>query len=98
MLFSNTEGMQTKSSVQRRVKRSAAKVSVSCPDSIKFYNKSMGKVDLVDQRSAAYYLDRKSYIRFYLRIFFDLMDIVCVNSYIASNTLHPGDLTLLNFK
>ena len=53
MLFSNIEGMQTKSSVQRRVKRSAAKVSVSCPDSIKFYNKSMGKVDLVDQRSAA---------------------------------------------
>ena len=48
MLFSNIEGMQTKSSVQRRVKRSAAKVSVSCPDSIKFYNKSMGKVDLVD--------------------------------------------------
>ena len=84
--------------VQRRVKRSAAKVSVSCLDMIKFYNKRIGKVDLVDQRTAAYYLDGKSSIRFYLRIFFDLVDVACVNSYIASNMLHPDDLTLLNFK
>ena len=84
--------------VQRRVKRSAAKVSVSCLDMIKFYNKRIGKVDLVDQRTAAYYLDRKSSIRFYLRIFFDLVDVACVNSYIASNILHPDDLTILNFK
>ena len=92
------EGMQTKSSVQRRVKDSAAKVSVSCPDVIKLCNKGMGEVDLVDQRTAAYHLDRKSSIRFYLRIFFDLIDFTCVNSYIAYNMLHLDDLILLIFK
>ena len=30
----------------------------------KMYNKGMGGVDLIDQRSAVYHLDRKSTIRF----------------------------------
>ena len=98
MLFTNIEGTQSKSSVQHWVKGSAAKVSVSCPDVIKFYNKGMGGVDLVDQKTAAYHLDRKSSIRLYLRTFFDLMDDAFVSSYIACNKLHPDDLTLLNFK
>ena len=58
----------------------------------------MGGVDLVGQRTATYHLDRKSSIRFYLRIFFDLMDVACASSYIAYNMLHPDDLALLNFK
>ena len=31
----------------------------------------------MDQRTAAYRLERKPSVRFYLRIFFDLMDIIC---------------------
>ena len=58
----------------------------------------MGGVDLVDQRTATYHLDRKSSVRFYLRIFFDLMDVTCANSYIVYNMLQPGGITLLNFK
>ena len=54
----------------------------------------MGGVDLI----AAYHLDRKSRVRFYLRIFFDLMDVACVNSFVVNNMLHPSDLTLLDFK
>ena len=93
ILFSSNEGMKINLSVQHRVKGSAA---VSCPDVIKFY---IGRVDLVDQRTAAYYLDRKSSMRFYLRIFFDLMNVVCASSYyIAFNMLHPDHLTFLNFK
>ena len=98
MLFSNNDGMQTKSLVQRRAKHSAAKASVFCPDVIKFYYEVMNEVDLVDQRTAAYHLDKKFNIRFYLRIFFDLMDGAYANSYIAYNILHPDDLILLNFK
>ena len=97
-LFSNTEGMQTKSSVQRQIKGSAGKVNVSCPDVIKFHNNGMGGMDLLDQRTTAYHLDRKSYIRFYLRMFFDLIDVAFANSYIFYNMLHPDDLTRLNFK
>lgn len=98
LLFTNIEGLQAVSSVQRRMKGSSSKVSVSCPDVIKRYNKGMGGVDLFDQRTAAYHLDRKSSIRFYLRIFFDLMDASIANSFIAYNMLHPGNLTLLDFK
>ena len=43
--------------------------------SIKIYNKGMGGVVLVDQTAFAYYLDRKSSIRFYLRTFSDFMGI-----------------------
>ena len=64
----------------------------------KCYNKGMGGLDLIDERTAVYHLDRKSSIRFCLRIFFDLIDVGCVNSYIAYSILHPVDLTLLNFK
>lgn len=97
MLFSNITGMQSTSTVQRRQEGSASKITVSCPDVIKMYNQGMGGVDLVDQRAAACHLDRKS-IRFYLRIFFDLMDVACANAFIAYNMKHPNDLTLLDFK
>ena len=46
---------------------------VSCPDIIKMYNQGMGGVDLVDQRIAAYHLDRKSSITCYVLNLFDLM-------------------------
>ena len=62
------------------------------------YNQGMGGVALIDQRTATYHLDRKSRVRFYLRIFFDLMDIACANSFVVYNMLHPNDLTLLDFK
>ena len=52
----------------------------------------------MDQRTAAYRLDRKSFVRFYLRIFFDLMDIACVNSYLIYNMKHPNKLFLLDYK
>ena len=58
----------------------------------------MDGVDLMDQRTAAYRLDRNSSVRFYLRIFFDLLDIVCVNSFLVDNMKHPKQITLLGYK
>ena len=52
----------------------------------------------MDQRAAAYRQDRKSSVRFYLRIFFDLMDITCVNSYFIYNMKHPNKLSLPDYK
>ena len=52
----------------------------------------------MEQRSAAYRLDRKSSVRFYPRIFFDLMDIACLNSYLIYNMKHPNKSSLLNYK
>ena len=95
MLFSNVQGMESTSNVLRRQKGSASKMQVACPDVIKTYNKGMGGVDLMDQRAAAYRLDRKSSVRFYLRIFFDMMDVGCANSFIAYNMMHPNHLIYL---
>ena len=58
----------------------------------------MGGVDLMDQRTAAYRLDRKSSVTFYLRIFFDVMDIACVDSYLIYNMKHSNKLSLLRYE
>ena len=58
----------------------------------------MGGVDLMDQHTVACHLDRMSSVRFYLYIFFDLMDISCVNSYLIYNMKHPNKLYLLDEK
>ena len=92
------EGMNDILSVQRREKGSKTKSSVPCPKVVKLYNSGIGGVDVMDQRIATYHLDRKSSVRFYLRIFFDLMDILCVNSYLIYNMKHPNKLLLLNWK
>ena len=62
------------------------------------YNQGMGGFDLIDQRTAAYHLDRKSRVRIYQHIFFDLMYMACANSFVVYDMLHPNDLTLLDFK
>ena len=98
LLSSALEGMNDILSVQRREKGSKTKSSVPCPKVVKLYSSGMVGVDLVDLRTTAYLLDRKSSVRFYLRIFFDLMDITCVNSYLIYNMKHPNKLSLLDCK
>ena len=51
------ESMDDVSSVQMREKGSATKSVISCPNVLKLYNNGMGEVDLMDQRTAAYWLD-----------------------------------------
>ena len=58
----------------------------------------MGGVDLMDQGTAAYQLDQKSSAFFYPRIFFDLLDIAIVNSFLVYNMKHPKQLTLHDYK
>ena len=69
----------------------------SCPNKIKMYNASMSGVDVIDQETAAYWLDCKSKFRFYLRMFFDLIDIAIVNSHIVYTKLR-NSISLLDFK
>ena len=48
------------STVTRRVKGQSAKIPVPWTEIIKDHNPGMGGVDLLDQKTAAYKLDRKS--------------------------------------
>ena len=55
--------------------------------------------DLLDQRTGAYKLDRKSSSgRYYLRLFFNLIDIAVVNSNVVYKALYPKGMELLDFK
>ena len=74
------------------------KSAIPCPTVVKLCNNGMGGIDLMDQQTAAYQLDRKSSVRFCLRIFFDLLDIACVNSFLVYNMKHPKQLILLDYK
>ena len=87
------------STVTRRVKGQSTKISVSWSEIIKDCNSGMGGVDLLDQKTAAYKLDRKSSGgRFYLRVFFDLMDISVANPHTIYKVLYPKGMELVDFK
>ena len=60
------EGMDVVLSVQSREKTSVTKSAIPCPTLVKLNNNGRGRFDLIDQRTAAYQLDRKSSVRFYL--------------------------------
>lgn len=74
--------------VKRRMAGSAEKIDVRCPKIVSHYNKNMGGVDLMDQRKVYYEVDRRSKIKYYLRLFFDLFDIAVNNAYIIYTKLH----------
>nr|XP_033799977.1 piggyBac transposable element-derived protein 4-like [Geotrypetes seraphini] len=68
-------------SVSRRQQKSAEKIQIPCPEIIVAYNNFMGGVNLMDQKKITYEVDRKSKIKYYLRIFFDLIDIAVNNAH-----------------
>ena len=57
----------------------------------------MGGVGIIDRKTAAYPLDRKSKFRFYLRMLFNLIDIAIVNSHIVYTKL-GNSISLLDFR
>ena len=70
----------------------------NCPNGIKLYNSKMGRVDLMDHLKSAYQLDRRLKSQFYLCLFFDLLDVAFVNSFIVYKKLENKDRTLKEFK
>ena len=92
------EGMDDVLPFQRWEKGSRTKSSIICPMVVKLYNNGMGWVDLMDQQTAAYRLDLKLSVRFYLHIFFDLLNIAYADSFLVYNMKHPEQLTLLSYK
>ena len=66
---------------------------------IKDYNQFMGGVDVMDQKLSSYGLDRRARVKFYLRPFFDLLNISMTNSFIVWMKLNPtSKMTSLEFR
>lgn len=64
-----------------RTMKDGSRLSISCPNPIKDNNKYMGGVDHADRLRALYNVDRKSK-KWWLRIFWGLLDITFVNAYV----------------
>ena len=63
------------------------------------YNSGMGGVDFFNQQTAAYKLDRNSSAgRYFLRLFFDLIDSSVVSSHAIYKVLYPKEIELLDLK
>ena len=62
---------------------------MTCSSIVKQHNKNIEGVDPCKQYIAAYRPDRKSKCHFYLRIFFDLMDVAIACSFIVYDKLCP---------
>ena len=79
ILLSNYHNLSVVQEISRRVKDSKEKVKVSCPAVIHEYNAYMGGVDLYNQIKVSYEFYQSSRVRFYLRVFFDFLDMSIVN-------------------
>ena len=99
ILLSNYFNRKETQQIGRRVKGSKDKVKVTCPSAIQEYNQFMGDVDLSDQMKVTYEVDRRSKFHFYLRVFFDFLDIAVVNSKIVYNKIESSpSLSSLDFR
>lgn len=82
--------------VQRRQKNGETK-EIDCPGIVLEYNKSMGAVDLNDQRRSTYPIGRVSH-RWWMNIFYYLVEICIINSYILFNFKYPNRLSHKEFR
>ena len=67
--------------IERWVKKEQARKDIPCPQIVKAYNKSMGGVDLADMLIALYRVEVKTK-RWYVKVFWHLVDIAKVNAWI----------------
>ena len=99
ILLSNYFNPKKTQQIERTVKGSKDKVKVTCPSVIQEYNQFMGGVDLRDQMKVTSEVDRRRKFRFYLRVFFDFLDIAVVNSKIVDNKIESvPSLSSLEFR
>lgn len=81
-------------SVKRLNRNTKQKVEIPCPDVISEYNAYQGRVDLLDSyigRSRIFIKSRK----WYLKIFFQCLDMVRVNAFLCYRKSNPGIKTAL---
>lgn len=94
-LASNFHG--TEVDTVKRTQKDGSKLQVPCPRIIKDYNKYMGGVDKADQLRALYCVNRKSH-KWWHRLFWGILDITFVNSYIINNALQNKKISVLEFR
>lgn len=81
--------------VQRKQK-DGTRSTVDCPLLIRDYNRMMGGVDLADQKTAVYDMNRKSK-KWWRKVFFKILMLCVVNSWILYMEHHHRKMPLIQF-
>lgn len=74
----------------RRTQKDGSRQDVSCPLAICQYTQRMGGVDRFDQKRCYFSVSRRSF-KWWIRIFYFLVDSALVNAHIMFNSIHPDD-------
>ncbi|MEI6864815.1 transposase [Flavicella sp.] len=100
-LLSNYAGIEPTDVCKRWDRKRNQRIEVTRPLAVKEYNKFMGGVDLSDMLIELYRIDFKSK-KWYMRIFFYLLDMSVVNAWLLYRRVLPVNraktLSLLEFK
>ena len=73
----------------KRSKGAKEKKSTPCPSMIVDYNQNMGGVDLTDQYLSYYYLTTKRSLKWWKKVFWRLIDICVLNSWVIYPSNFP---------
>lgn len=96
-LTSTYVGKTPEGEVQRFNRKKKTFQTVPCPKAVQVYNRYMGGVDLLDSMLGYYRIKVRSK-KWYHKIFFHLVDLTCVNSWILWRKTHEVYMPLLDFK
>lgn len=95
--FINTTCEPSRETTVMRKKKDGSRITVPCPQSVQLYNSYMGGVDVADQLRKTYSCRRKSK-KWWLPLFYFMVDVSVVNSYILHReTPHTAKHTLKEF-
>ncbi|KAF2891532.1 hypothetical protein ILUMI_14641 [Ignelater luminosus] len=95
MVLSNCHGNE---SVEiSRTGKDETKIKLSCPEAIQFYNSPMGGVDLSDQLTSLYEVEKKS-MKWCKKVFYELLLTTAVNAWIIYKELkNKPNMPFLSF-
>lgn len=95
-LASTYVGSEPAETINRYDKKQKKQITIACPRIVKDYNAHMGGVDLMDSFLGRYRIRIKSR-KWYIRIFYHLIDMTVINSWVLYKKNNPH-ITLGDFR
>ncbi|XP_049809183.1 piggyBac transposable element-derived protein 3-like [Schistocerca nitens] len=90
-------GCKPEGEIKRLFRKEKEHKMVPCPHSVMIYNDYIGGVDLLDSMLGYYRIQIRSK-KWYLNIFFHLVDLACVNSWLLWRRRNMDYMPLVDFK
>lgn len=81
--------------VNRKMKDGSI-TEIDCPEAISFYNKKMGGVDLADQMTSLYDINRKSQ-KWWRKVYYKLLMMAVYNSFVVFKEVTHKQVTFIQF-